>query len=82
VIGDADRRLPVGNGLADQLVEARRTVEHRELGVDMEMAERIGHGSVVAERGPGNDIRENDIRANGIRVNDNRGNDNGVIRRP
>ena len=44
VIGHADRRLPVGDGLGDQLVEARRAVEHRELGVDVEVGERIGHG--------------------------------------
>jgi hypothetical protein len=44
VIGHADRRLPVGDRLGHHLVEARRAVEHRELGVDVEMGERIGHG--------------------------------------
>ncbi len=53
VIGDADGGLPVGDRLGDQLVEARRAVEHRELGVDVEVAERFGHGSVVAERRAG-----------------------------
>ena len=43
VIGDAERRLPVGHGLGHQLVEPRRTVEHRELGVDVEVGERIPH---------------------------------------
>ena len=50
MIGDADRRLPVGDRLGDQLVEARRTVEHRELGMDVEVAERLGHGSVATGR--------------------------------
>ncbi len=43
VIGDPDRRLPVGNHLGDQLVEAGRAVEHRELGVYVKMGERVPH---------------------------------------
>ena len=42
VIGHADRRLAVGDRLGDQFVEARRPIEHRELGVDVEVAERVG----------------------------------------
>ena len=41
VVGDPERRLAVGYRLGDELVEARRAVEHRELGVDVEMGERI-----------------------------------------
>ena len=44
VIGDADRRLAVADGLGDELVESSRAVEHRELGVDVEVGEGIGHG--------------------------------------
>jgi len=44
VIGDADRRLAVPDGLGDEFVEPRRAVEHREFGVDMEVGEGIGHG--------------------------------------
>ena len=39
VVGDAERRLPVGDRLGDQLVEPGRPVEHRELGVDVEVGE-------------------------------------------
>ena len=39
VIGDAERRLAVGDCLGDEIVEARRAVEHRELGVDVEVCE-------------------------------------------
>ena len=39
VIRDAHRRLPVGHGLRHQLVQAGRTVKHRELGVHMEVGE-------------------------------------------
>ncbi len=44
VIGDADRRLAVADGFGDELVEPSRAVEHRELGVDVEVGEGIGHG--------------------------------------
>ena len=43
VIGDAERRLAVGDGLGDEIVEARCAVQHRELGVDVEVGERIPH---------------------------------------
>ena len=43
VVGDPERRLPVGRRLGDEIVEARRAVEHRELGVDVEVGERIPH---------------------------------------
>jgi hypothetical protein len=39
VVGDAERRLTVGDRLGDEIVEARRAVEHRELGVDVEVGE-------------------------------------------
>ena len=41
VVGDPDRRLPVGDRLGHQLVEPGGPVEHRELGVDVEVGERI-----------------------------------------
>ena len=43
VVGDAERRLAVGDRLGDQLVEPGRAVEHRELGVDVEVGERVAH---------------------------------------
>ena len=36
-----ERRLTVGHRLGHQLVESGRAVEHRELGVDVEMGERV-----------------------------------------
>ena len=45
VIGHRDRRLAVGDRLGHHLVEARGPVEHREFGVDVEVYERVGHGS-------------------------------------
>ena len=39
VVGDADRRLPVGRGGRDDLADPRRPVEHRVLGVEMQMDE-------------------------------------------
>ena len=39
VVGDSERRLAVGHCLGDEIVEARRAVEHRELGVDVEVGE-------------------------------------------
>ena len=39
VIGDPDRRLPVGHRLGHQLVEPGRAVQHRELGVDVQVGE-------------------------------------------
>ena len=44
VVGDADRRLTVGRGCGDRVGDTRRAVEHRELGVDMEVGERVAHG--------------------------------------
>ena len=43
VIGHPDRRLAVGDGLGHQLVQPGGAVEHRELGVDVEVGERIPH---------------------------------------
>ena len=40
VIGDAEGRLTVGNGCLDQVGHPRRAVQHRELGVGVEMGER------------------------------------------
>ena len=45
VVGHPDRGLTVLDGLRHHLVEARRPVQHRELGVDVEVGEGIGHGS-------------------------------------
>ena len=39
VVGDAERRLPVGNGRTHQFVETRCAVEHRKLGVNVEVCE-------------------------------------------
>ena len=39
VVGDPERRLAVGRRLGHQLVQAGRPVEHRELGVDVEVGE-------------------------------------------
>ncbi len=43
VIGDPHRGLTVGGRGGDDLVDARGTVEHGVLGVEMEVDERIGH---------------------------------------
>ncbi len=43
VVGDPERRLPVGGCGRDHVVEPRRPVEHRVLGVHVEMGERIPH---------------------------------------
>jgi hypothetical protein len=43
VVGDPEGGLAVGGGGGHQLVEARRAVEHRVLGVDVEVGERISH---------------------------------------
>jgi hypothetical protein len=43
VIGDPHRRLTVGRGGGDHIGHPRRAIEHRELGVQMEMGEGIGH---------------------------------------
>ena len=39
VVGDPERRLPVGDRLGHQLVEPGGPVQHRELGVDVEVGE-------------------------------------------
>jgi hypothetical protein len=41
VVGDADRRLAVGSCGTHELTDARRAVEHRELGVHVQVGERI-----------------------------------------
>ncbi len=45
VIGNADRRLPVGHRRLDQVADAGRAIEHRVLGVGVQMGERslAGH---------------------------------------
>ena len=45
VIGHADRRLPVGRGRPHDVADARRAVEHRVLGVQMQVGERLAHGT-------------------------------------
>ena len=51
VVGDADGRLAVGRGRRDQVLDPRRAVEHRVLGVDVEVGERVPHegGSLAVE---------------------------------
>ncbi len=44
VIGDPDRRLTVRHRPGDDLGNPGRTVEHRELGVLVQMGERCAHG--------------------------------------
>jgi hypothetical protein len=39
VIGDPERRLTIGDRLGDEVIEARRAIQHRELGVDVEVGE-------------------------------------------
>ncbi len=41
VVGDAHRRLPIGHRCLDDLCHPRRTVEHRKLGVQVEVDERV-----------------------------------------
>jgi hypothetical protein len=43
VIGDADRGLPVGDRGTDDVADARRAVEHRVLGVQMQVNEGLRH---------------------------------------
>jgi hypothetical protein len=43
VVGDPDRGLAVGHSRAHHVLDARRTVEHRVLGVDVEVGEAVGH---------------------------------------
>ena len=43
VIGDPDCGLTIGMGALHQLVESCSTIEHRELGMDMQVGERIRH---------------------------------------
>ena len=46
VVGHPDRRLSVLDGLRDEFVETRRSIEHGEFGVDVEMGEGVGHGQI------------------------------------
>ena len=41
VVGDADRGLAVGGDRGDDVADPRRTVEHRVLGVQVQVNERI-----------------------------------------
>ena len=41
VVGDRDRRLPVGHRRRDDLVDACRAVEHREFSVEVKVAEAV-----------------------------------------
>ena len=41
VVSDADRGLPVGRDRGDDIADARRAVEHRVFGVQMQMDERV-----------------------------------------
>jgi hypothetical protein len=43
VVGDADRGLAVGGRGGDDLIDARGAVEHRELGVHVEVGKRVPH---------------------------------------
>ena len=48
VVGDADRGLAVGGDRRDDVADPRRTVEHRVLGVQMQMDERIASALISA----------------------------------
>ena len=52
VVGDADRGLPVGRRRRHDLGDARRAVEHRELGVQVQVDERLRHRLSNASRSP------------------------------
>ena len=53
VVGDADGRLPVGGGLGHHVAHPGRAVEHRELGVHVQVGERVGHRRTLRALGPG-----------------------------
>ncbi len=58
VVGDRDRALPDILGRLEQVLQARSTIEHRVLGVDMEMDEIPAHGfpsQAFGQRRPRND---------------------------
>jgi hypothetical protein len=44
VIGQPERRLPVGDRFGHEFVQAGGTVEHGELGVHVQVGERVAHG--------------------------------------
>jgi hypothetical protein len=44
VVGDPERGLAIHGRRMNHVIEARRPVEHRVLGMDVEMGERISHG--------------------------------------
>ena len=46
VVGDADRRLAVGRGRGHDVVDPGRAVEHRVLGVHVEVGERVAHDAL------------------------------------
>ena len=48
VVGDADRGLAVGDGLGDDVGDPGRAVEHRVLGVQVQVDERTRHGRYTA----------------------------------
>uniref|UniRef100_A0A6J7NAW3 Unannotated protein n=1 Tax=freshwater metagenome TaxID=449393 RepID=A0A6J7NAW3_9ZZZZ len=50
VVGDADSGLTVGDRLGHEGIEPCRTVEHRVLGVDVEVGERLPHGGLLDDR--------------------------------
>ncbi len=50
VVGDAERGLSVLHGLGHQFVEAGCAVEHGELGVDVQVGERIAHWRLPPSR--------------------------------
>jgi hypothetical protein len=52
VIGDADRGLTVGRDCRYDLTDTRCTVEHRVLGVQMQVDERVAQVSAPEERYP------------------------------
>ncbi len=53
VVGDAERRLLVGRGRLDELVDPGGAVEHRELGVGVEVDEAlpVSHPCSVSQLG-------------------------------
>src|SRR5206468_291249 len=47
VVGDAERGLTVGGGRGDEVGHPRGSVEHRVLGVDVEVGEGIAHAAYL-----------------------------------
>ena len=52
VIGNAECGLTIGHGCRNEFIKTRGAVEHRELGVNMEVGKRVGHSGVRTTKLP------------------------------